>query len=92
MTIKENIKYITQKGSMISKATIHKQDLLEYVYTTANVFGFVTNPGCTHIVWILVWHLTLKSMNLIQNYRKYSINPTHSNPEKFFVTEKSGNP
>ena len=43
--------------------------------------GFVTNPGCFDIGFVLPF--TQRNMNPTQNYHRYIMNPELSNPEKF---------
>ena len=57
-------------------------------YTRANDSGFVANPECFDIGFVLPF--TLRNMNPIQNYRRWIMNPELSNPEVcwIFVSEK----
>ena len=55
--------------------------LSDPVYTKANDSGFVANPECFDIGFVLPF--TLRDMNPIQNYHREIMNPEVSNPEKF---------
>ena len=55
--------------------------LFDPVYTRANDSGFVANPECFDIGFVLPF--TLRNINPIQNYNRQIMNPELSNPEKF---------
>ena len=54
---------------------------LDPVYTRSKYSGFVTNPKCFDIGFVLSF--TLARMNPIQYYPGYRLKPELSNPEKF---------